>query len=862
VLLDKSMTLSGGWDLNFSSQSGMSTIDARHTGRGMTVNSRGSSDPIIVVNVDSFVLENGWLRGTPMDIGGGGILNQGTLNLDHCSIHDNGNQSCPLDDCHGGGGILNEGTLNLNHSFVSANLVNAGSGGGGIMNTGLLNINDSAIDSNTNGGINNTGQLTITNSAITRNYGTYGGGLSNSGNLVVNNSTIGANRAGNGGGIRNYGAAPVAIHSSTISGNSASFSGGGITNGDGVNPTNVTLQNTILAKNSSASGDPDCEYYYPVRSMGYNLLGSSACGPITATDIVNLDPLLGPLTDSPSYYPLRIGSPAMDAGTPGGCTDEGGQPLLVDQRGLPRFGRCDIGAYELQAFSYALRTSAMRVNQPGILPGHSLVFSINLTNSSADPISAVIVTDTLPSLLNYNGLLSATRGLAIYDNGRVSWTGTIDAGESITITFGATLSPDAPPEGPIMNSATVNGAGDWFSLTADVTPLTLASALGSSTMFVNLPMAFRGSSVTYAIVLANSTADAIPNVMLTDTLPNLLAYSGLLSSTSGIAVFDNGSVTWAGDIDVDEIITITFGAIVDENAPADLPIINSATVSDSRDSFVLKVNLTPTRSLAATKSASVASALLQFPFTYTVTLANASPILVPDARLTDTLPSMLTYGGYVTSTSGTVRFDNGSILWNGFVAPNGVVTLSYSAIGSQVGLATNTIVLGEGPDVTTTSASVTILPFQVRLPLVLVPPPPDTIVATYPFTNRCAQYPVDLNGQHIALVTLCVTSIQIREDSQMVFNVNWHVSFYVSGHYVYKNSDVGNRNMYITDNLGHRYDAVAWGGAAAQQIYFYGPYPQSADGSFQFPGPAPSATVFTFHDDDQHVAIGNLAVPR
>ena len=47
-------------------------------------------------------------------------------------------------------------------------------------------------------------------------------------------------------------------------------------------------------------------------------------------------------------------SPAIDAGNPSGCTDDNGNLLKTDQRGLPRPDRkdktgCDMGAYERQS---------------------------------------------------------------------------------------------------------------------------------------------------------------------------------------------------------------------------------------------------------------------------------------------------------------------------------------------------------------------------------------------------------------------------------------------------------------------------------------------------------------------------------
>ncbi|MGZ9226502.1 MAG: choice-of-anchor Q domain-containing protein, partial [Anaerolineales bacterium] len=50
-------------------------------------------------------------------------------------------------------------------------------------------------------------------------------------------------------------------------------------------------------------------------------------------------------------HALLPGSPAIDTGNPAGCTDQNGNLLTTDQRGVarPQGGRCDIGAFELEA---------------------------------------------------------------------------------------------------------------------------------------------------------------------------------------------------------------------------------------------------------------------------------------------------------------------------------------------------------------------------------------------------------------------------------------------------------------------------------------------------------------------------------
>ena len=50
----------------------------------------------------------------------------------------------------------------------------------------------------------------------------------------------------------------------------------------------------------------------------------------------------------------------IDAGSPNGCKDQGGNAIITDQRGFPRpfdgdgdgSKRCDMGAYELVNFSW------------------------------------------------------------------------------------------------------------------------------------------------------------------------------------------------------------------------------------------------------------------------------------------------------------------------------------------------------------------------------------------------------------------------------------------------------------------------------------------------------------------------------
>ena len=162
------------------------------------------------------------------------------------------------------------------------------------------------------------------------------------------NSTISGNSAGtSGGGIGTSNTLRVA--NCTITGNSAP-SGGGIYNkrppvGDIV----VEISNTIL--NAGASGENIFNDGGTITSLGYNLSSDDGGGYLTGPgDQINTDPLLGPLQDNggPTLtHALLPGSPAIDAGDPNFHP-----PPFNDQRGCPFDrvfnGRIDIGSFETQ----------------------------------------------------------------------------------------------------------------------------------------------------------------------------------------------------------------------------------------------------------------------------------------------------------------------------------------------------------------------------------------------------------------------------------------------------------------------------------------------------------------------------------
>lgn len=271
-----------------------------------------------------------------------------------------------------GGGIFSQyAAVMLSNVIVSNNT--AGVDGGGIYNTfGSMTIVNSTLRDNEakgaigGGAVHNAlaGELTVARSTIVNNKATSpvggpGGGISSfqATSLTVVNSTICGNLAFSGGGISFADASPL-IKSSTITGNIALGEGGAISGSLNLDITNTLISDNLPTNCVESSG--------LLTSLGNNLDSDGTCGLAGPDDLINVDPLLGPLQNNggtTDTYELLSGSPAIDAGS-ASCTDGEGNPLLTDQRGAPRpmdgnnDGNiaCDIGAFEVQPGVFTVAT--------------------------------------------------------------------------------------------------------------------------------------------------------------------------------------------------------------------------------------------------------------------------------------------------------------------------------------------------------------------------------------------------------------------------------------------------------------------------------------------------------------------------
>lgn len=306
LLITQDVTLSGGWDATFTSQTGMSTIDGENTRRGVIVSESA-------VNMDHFIVQNAF-----HNFSGGGITNSGTLHLDYVVVTGNHANT-------GGAGIFNTGDMSINHSAISDNLL--GSGGSGGEGAGIWH--------------GQFKQLTMENSTISGN--SINGGMRASalyamGNVTIKNSTI-SNNLDAPEVLYFFDSSTGLLENVTLANNE----GNGIFNYGGT----VSLKNSILANQTqpdcfNSAGSPSVG---TVNSLGYNLVEWNVGCALVVSDLLATDPKLSPLGDNggPTQTMwLASSSPVLDYVPPANCA------LPTDQRGMtrPQNANCDSGAFE------------------------------------------------------------------------------------------------------------------------------------------------------------------------------------------------------------------------------------------------------------------------------------------------------------------------------------------------------------------------------------------------------------------------------------------------------------------------------------------------------------------------------------
>ncbi len=199
----------------------ITTDDSEGTPATIDASGIAGGDRVLQILTGASVrLENIIITGGSTAFNGGGVFNNGTIEMLNTTVTDNEGTSLVFE----GGGIVNsiQGILTLDGSTVSDNEMVNGGDGGGIVNRGTMTIqNGSTISGNSTSSGNGGGIFNTSGATLTISDSTFGGLPGPQGNGATD---------GGGGGIFNTDNATVTISNSTFINNGATLNGGAISN--------------------------------------------------------------------------------------------------------------------------------------------------------------------------------------------------------------------------------------------------------------------------------------------------------------------------------------------------------------------------------------------------------------------------------------------------------------------------------------------------------------------------------------------------------------------------------------------------------------------------------------------------------
>lgn len=485
-----------------------------------------------------------------------------------------------------GGGIYSAAPATISESIISGNISNAN--GGGIYNDAVLTISDSLV-----GKVFDTATAALHPELTNPNIGENGGGMFDTGShtTTILSSAINGNEAIGGGGIAARALITVNLTNTTISGNTGTDVGGGITTNGTVNLNNVTvadnvattdapggggglnsfgsgtytLYNTLLTNNNvsgrtiplsncgCSGGSASCPSGRMV-SQGYNLEDGNSCSLSLAGDQINTDPLIEALADNGGLTETHliphsaiagvIDSPAIDAGSNVDCpnNDQRGsiRPADGDGNGTTT---CDIGAFELFETTTDLQIENM-VAPDEVFKGDNYTVTVTITNGAvAADGNVVYVTDALPNEVSY---VSATAAGGDVNN-------CTEAAGVVTCTIGTLAGTSSATVTLTLTAATVGNAIVTGSVSSDndVTPENNSASVSTTVIgesdlqlsaTANRSSVVIGREVSVTFTVANLGADDASTVRLSGTMPPEVT---LISATP-----DNGTSCTQTDADV------------------------------------------------------------------------------------------------------------------------------------------------------------------------------------------------------------------------------------------------------------------------------------------------------------------------
>ncbi|GAA1142878.1 hypothetical protein GCM10009664_09060 [Kitasatospora gansuensis] len=216
---------------------------------------------------------------------------------------------------------------------------------------------------------------------------------------------------------------------------------------------------------------------------------------------------------------------------------------------------------------YEITKTANPAAGSSIAPGTKVAYTVVVRNTGTLPVDATAV-DDLSGVLDdavYDDA-DASSGTVTYAAPKLSWSGTLQPGQSATVTYSVTVNTPDTGDRKLHNHVT----GDRHSncLTGSeagcISDLTVGGLVVSKT--ADASSAEPGQRVTYTLKVTNPNGSTYPGATVTDDLTNVLddaTWGNDATTTSGTVTYAAPVLSWTGDVPAGRTVTITYSVTAD-----------------------------------------------------------------------------------------------------------------------------------------------------------------------------------------------------------------------------------------------------------------------------------------------------------
>jgi uncharacterized repeat protein (TIGR01451 family) len=331
-------------------------------------------------------------------------------------------------------------------------------------------------------------------------------------------------------------------------------------------------------------------------------------------------------------------------------------------------------------------------------PGDVVTYTVTITNDGAAAYTTDVpasVSDDLSAALDDGTFTGPPTAVVVGQPGielpvpvftapTLSWSGAIDVGQTVEITYAVTVSDPRTGDGELGNTVVPTGPGGECEPGAceTATPVQWYSVSKTSSATEVVP----GDTVTYTVTVTNGSSvdyTALAPASFTDDLSEVLDDATYNDDATNGATVTGTALRWEGALLAGASITITYTVTVDDPNTGD-DVLTNAVVPDGPGGECVPDECSTTtavQSYTVTKEASATTVEPGDTITYTVTVTNTGAVAytaLDPASFTDDLSSVLDDAAYNADADNGATYSAPALTWSDALAAGASITITYS----------------------------------------------------------------------------------------------------------------------------------------------------------------------------------------